>query len=580
MSTGTDNGEDLDLLDYVRALRRRALWVLVPMLLLPIAAAWYTANRPVVYSATARVLLAGSAAQDAVDERFENAGVRNRDLANQINLAQSDRATAAVRERLGLAPGAELPDGTISAKSDSDVLEFQFRGATADEAADAANAWSEVFVALNEQEVLGSITDAVDRLTIQVEELRARRDDLTANLRSLEERLAAATTEEARANLQAQVSRESGSISSALNLLDAQIESNIQGVTQLQLAGDLSSGDTAWVFQTAVPPTAPVNRSLARNVGIALVLGGLIGAALALVRDQLDQSLSDPDDVEKLGFAVLGAVPQAGRADRRALRAAGLLAAPSMISDAYQKVRSALQFVAIGKQARCILVTSPNEGEGKTTTAVSLAMAFSGVDRRVVLVDADFRRPRIHAVFGTSLTPGVSDALVNDIPLQRIAVATSSAERASLAALPAGTEPPNPTAFLASPLYADFVDQVASESYICVIDAPPILPVADATSLCPLVDGVVVVVEAGSTSRDDLRVAVDSIERAGGTLLGVVVTKVKSQGRRYQYGYGESTDRRSGSGSPATDWNPAPIGETVARAGAGVERSALGDPHH
>ncbi|MEM9566281.1 MAG: hypothetical protein AAGA93_26915, partial [Actinomycetota bacterium] len=126
---------------------------------------------------------------------------------------------------------------------------------------------------------------------------------------------------------------------------------------------------------------------------------------------------------------------------------------------------------------------------------------------------------------------------------------------------PAGTEPPNPTAFLASPLYADFIDQIASESYISVVDAPPILPVADATSLCPLVDGVVIVIESGATSRDDLRAAVDGVERAGGALLGVVVTKVKSRARRYRYGYGESSDRRPGSPGSGGDWHPAASGE-------------------
>ncbi len=567
MTSGSDN-EDLDLLDYVRALRRRWPWVVAPLILLPLLAAWYSTSRPVTYEATARVLLAGSAAQDVVDERFENANVRSRDLANQINLAESDRAATAVRERLGLAPTDPLPDGSIDAKSDSDVLEFTFRGDTPEDAAAAANAWADVFVALNEQEVLGSITEAVERLRGQVDQLRSERDALTADLRVLEQRLAAATTEEARTDLQAQVNREAGAISGELNLLDVQIEANIQGVTQLQLASDLSSGETAWVFQTAVPPMSPIGRSLVRNLLMAVVLGGIVGAALALVRDQLDQSLTDPDDVEKLGFAVLGVVPNVGRAERRDLEAAGLLAAPSKVSDAYQKVRSALQFVAIGNEARCILVTSPNAGEGKTTTAVSLALAFSGVDRRVVLVDADFRRPRIHAVFRTDLVPGVSDALVNDLPLQRIAVATSPAERASLAALPAGTEPPNPTAFLASPLYADFIDQIASESYISVVDAPPILPVADATSLCPLVDGVVIVIESGATSRDDLRAAVDSVERAGGALLGVVVTKVKSRARRYRYGYGSASDRRTGSPGSGGD---------RARAGAG-ENGHAGRP--
>ncbi|MCP5031070.1 MAG: polysaccharide biosynthesis tyrosine autokinase [Actinomycetia bacterium] len=571
-------GEELDLLDYLGILRRRFIWFLTPLVLLSAASVWYTQRQPVTYRATASVLIDESAAQEAVETRLTGTKVRDRELANEINLADSDPARELVRSRLGLRPDAALPKGAILASIDADVLNFRFEGSTADEAALIATTWAEAYVSLKQEAAGRSIDRATERLRSQLDELRLERDEVRSDLNALEDRRATADTDEDRVSLQAKIDREASAISGELNLVDAQIKANVQSITQLRLNGDLTSGGTAWLFQTALPPAGALNASVWRNLSVGVAIGALLGVVLAMVRHQLDRSVNTVDDINRLGLVSLGAIPKSRGPKGESLAQVSLSDPMSPIADAYQKVRSALQFVALGNDARSILVTSPTEGNGKTTTAVNLALAFSGVDRKVVLVDADFRRPRIHTVFGTNLVPGVSDALVHDIPIASIAVASTAAARSSLAALPAGTEPPNPATFLASPLFTRFLAEVEAQSDMMVFDSPPVLPVADATSLCPHSDGVVMVVEAGHTSGEELLDAIDVIDRAGGIVLGVVLTKAKVSAKAYRYQYESSEDvgrsqRRHGpevpSSSNGTSLRPMttdPEGEATASA--------------
>jgi capsular exopolysaccharide synthesis family protein len=541
------DSDELDLFGYTRIIRRRLFWFLIPLLVIPTVAVLYTRSQEEVYEASARVLIDDSAAQEAIDTRLVSASVRDRELANEINLAQSDEAEEAFRAAFSLGPDDDLPEHSITADASSDVLEFTFQGATADDAALTATAWAYIYVNLKQEDATSSIVRATDRLREELDQLRQERDTVAADLRALEVQQARARTDEERDALGVEIELEQGAISGELNLVDAQIEATIQSIAQLQLSGELASEGTARILQKATAPKQPTNASALRNMVLGLVVGAVLGVVLALLRDQLDRTVSSGEEIQKLGLTVLGTIPKADRKISTDLAQISLQDPHNPIADAYQRVRSAVQFLALGADTKSILVTSPTQGNGKTTTAVNLALAFSGVDRKVVLVDTDFRNPSIHKVFNTGLVPGVSDALVQDIPLDRIAVATSLEARASLAAFPAGTEPPNPAAFLASPLFSQLHARLDSESDMTVFDAPPVLPVADATSLCPDVDGVVLVVEVGKTTTDQLSSAIEIIDRAGGLLLGVVLTKAKVKSKSYYY-YGGQGGRQVNGG--------------------------------
>lgn len=538
--TTTSTTGDLDLGAYFAILKKQWIWVVATVAALTALALVYTLSQADVYQANARVLLADSAAQEAIDGSLNNVTARNRDLANEINIAESDQTIDLVRERLGLPDDAPLPTGTITAAANSDVIEFRFNAATAEQAANFSNVWATAYVDVKQLKAEASIESTVSKLEETLRELRDQRTELRSELDVLETRLAN-SNEDQRESLQLQVDREASAISGEQNLIDARIQTNIQSITTLQLSGELAAVGEAELSQQAVAPDDPANAPLTRTVPVAVILGLILGAGVATVINNLDQTISTTDDLAELGLATLTVVPKASREQRRTeLALVGINNPGSSIADAYQKARTALQFASINKEMRSIVVTSANQSEGKTTTSVNLAIAFSSVGTRVVLADADLRRPRIHSVFGTNLVPGLTDSILDDVPVDSLAIRTAGSPE-SLAALPAGTQPPNPAPFLASAEFAKLTESLVDASDLLIFDAPPVLAVADALSVAHNSDGVVLVVSAGSTKRDEVRQSLDSIRQAGGEVLGAVLIGVEDSGRYGQY-YGEPVD--------------------------------------
>lgn len=534
---------ELDLNDYLTIIRERWAWVLTPLIIVPSLALWWTLQQADVYAAEARVLLADTAAQKAIDGTETNVGARGRDLANEINVAKSDEARAAVEDRLGIDNAHDLV-GTITADPTSDVIDFRFEAATPDNAATIANTWADVYVDLKRTEAADSIDQTVAQLEAALEGLKDRRRDIRADLEALEDRLVRATEDDQR-RIQLLIDRERSEISDELDLVDAQIEASIQSITQVRLSGQLATVGTARVFRLAVPSQTPTNAPPARNLALGVVVGGILGVALALTREQLDQTITSPDDVAALGLPSLGTIPVADKQLRKGeLALVGLQHPDSPVADAYQKVRTALQFASLGNEIRSVVVTSPNQSEGKTTTSVNLASAFSSVGKRVALVDTDLRRPRIHQIFDRNPTPGLTDALMGNLRLADVVI---HADGGRLVAIPAGTQPPTPATFFSSKLFTKLAKQLDHEADLIVFDAPPVLPVADALSVAQIADGVIVVVRAGSSKRQDLRQTVETIAHTGGSLLGVVIVGAKNDGRYGAY-YGEDTKRPKGEG--------------------------------
>lgn len=525
--------EELELRDYLAALGRRWGWLMLPLLLFTLLAVVFTASQPLNYSATARVLLRPSTLLGGATE------LGDRDLLNEINLANSDDTTSLVRQRLNLDPTAELPEGKIESEPETDVLSFTFSGPTAPAAAMTSNVWADAYVELKQAEAQDSISQAVTRLQGRLDALREERSDIRADLERLENNLVQ-SSEAQRTSVQLQIERETSTISGDLNLVDAQIAANIGSITQLQLSGELASVGTADVFQRAAEPLDPTNASLSRNVAIGLLIGLLVGVGLALLVDNLDSSITDAEDIQRMGLTLLGIIPEAPRRQiRSGLSTVAQTHPGSSLADGYQKIRTALQFTTLGNDIKTILVTSPQQGDGKTTTATNLALALANVESRVVLADIDFRRPQIHTIFNTDLIPGISDALVGQTSLRQVAVNHPELST-TLVAMPAGTQPPNPATFLVSSRFSGLLADLRNQADLTILDAPPVLPVADAVSIASQADGVILVVRAGSTTHDELIASVESIRRSGGRLLGIVVNHARGKATAY----GEFAGRR------------------------------------
>jgi capsular exopolysaccharide synthesis family protein len=204
-------------------------------------------------------------------------------------------------------------------------------------------------------------------------------------------------------------------------------------------------------------------------------------------------------------------------------------------AEAYRSLATNLQFSSLDQPVRTVVVTSAAPGEGKSTTVANLAIALAEGGRRVIVVDADLRRPGLHALFGASNREGLTSALIGDqpqLPLQDTAVP-------GVRILASGPLPPNPLEVLGSRRLDQVLALARSQADFVLVDTAPAAALADAWVLAPRLDGVLLVVSAGRTRRDLARRAKEQLERVNARILGVVLTGVRVDDRLYAYGRGE-----------------------------------------
>jgi polysaccharide biosynthesis transport protein len=299
------------------------------------------------------------------------------------------------------------------------------------------------------------------------------------------------------------------------------------------------------IVERAILPRGPILPRKSRNYQLALLFGLALGVGLTILFERMDNTVKTPDDVtQQLGLPFLGMVPAAtlGRVGETDLTEADLpivLREPqSAAAEAYRVIRTNLIFSAPGAKGRLVLFGSANPGEGKTTTVANLAASLAQNGARVLAVDADLRRPTLHRHFGLDHTPGLTDVVVARAKTAEVVRATPIA---GLSVLPCGYIPPNPAELLGSDALRETLHSLRKKYDWVLVDAPPILAMADTPVLCPFVDGLVLVVWSESSSRPALRRALDQVERVGGKLSGVVLNKVDLQRNAYYYGqhYGE-----------------------------------------
>jgi len=325
---------------------------------------------------------------------------------------------------------------------------------------------------------------------------------------------------------------------------------------------------TVQIVETAVPAIEPSEPQKARTMGLALCLGLFAGVGLGLIREWKDQRLRSTQEIGALlGLPVLGAIPSMTAPKQTpAIRGQKIRISPeSREAEAFRTVRTALFFGAPKDEARTILVTSPAPGEGKTTTVSNLGIAMAQAGQRTLIVDTDFRRPMQHKVFGLNRQArGLSCVLVGQMGLDE---AIEELPMANLFVLTCGPDVPNPAEMLNSDRFAEIVKTLAGRYDRVLIDAPPVIAVADAQIVAALCDVTVLVLRAHKSMRRVSMQACDSLAGVGGRILGVVVNDVPRKSDRYGYyggyGYSDYSYRRSGGNGHAR--TPTPIVEIGVR---------------
>ncbi len=308
---------------------------------------------------------------------------------------------------------------------------------------------------------------------------------------------------------------------------------------------DVSRVGTVSVVEPAAVPASPVKPRVTVNVVLGLLAGLIIAAGLVLLMEYLDDTVKSEQDVERVsGLATLGVVMRFGRrAPRQPVSGCG---SQNPVAEAYRSIRTSVQFATMERSGQVLLVTSANPLEGKSTTAANLAVTMAQAGKRVVLVDADLRRPTLHQVFNVENRAGLTSALLTGNGADPYVQPTAYE---NLCLLASGPIPPNPSELLASTRMRELVEALRGQADIVIVDSPPALMITDATLLAALVDGTIVVTEAGRTRSAALRHTVDGLSRATDGLLGVVLNKIGSRRTRsylnyYRYYSPGATDRR------------------------------------
>ncbi len=313
-------------------------------------------------------------------------------------------------------------------------------------------------------------------------------------------------------------------------------------VDELDNAGRTTDVVTVSVTSGPNPSNGPVAPQLTLY-GAAGVGGGLIvGVIIAVLRALLDQSVrTGAGAAELVGAPLIGSVVADASSRRNPLTVGE--AASSVRAEEYRQVRTALRFIEAAERADVVLVTSSLPQEGKSVTAVNLAISLAEDGQQVLLVDGDLRRPSAAKLLGLEQHTGVTNVLIDQVDLDG---AIQQWRTTNLHFLASGQIPPNPSELLGGTRMAALMEQLRGRYDKIVIDSPPVLPVADAAVMSALVDGIVFVVRYGKTPRPTVRAAATSLEDVGGRLIGTVVNMVREpRGRKREYSYAARPGRPS-----------------------------------
>jgi capsular exopolysaccharide synthesis family protein len=487
----------------------------------------------------------------AIDEQTKN-------LLTRIHLAESEhgkirlkRRQVASQLRMVKKMNIEAPDNLLGALFVADANSPVF--GLKEKLSDSLLKRQTLLIHLTEKHP--QVIEIDDQIQAVIQEAQK---ELTAQLQGLK-------TQEANILLSLhQLKKENQTIpEKALHLVRLQREVDLQATLYSQLKTkhqetliqESGQVEEVSIVRPAVLPDSPFNiPSKLIIVVTGTVMGLILGVVLAFGVEVFDTSMGTIEDVEEsLQVPVLGIIPYLGKEDKtdkgvtESLRARDLIAhydPKSLAAEAFRSLRTNLQFMSLEIKGKSFLVTSSFVQEGKTLNVVNLALSVAQTGDKVLLIEADLRKPLIHKNFGLSKEPGltdyvlgnydweevinnISDVMLGDFEMDEI-LRTPGLD--NLHILTAGTRPPNPTEILSSERYREFLKEVRQQYDYIFIDAPPILPVADATEIAPLVDGVVMVYTVGRIGRGVLKRAKSTLDNVDAKVLGVILNNVKPEG--------------------------------------------------
>lgn len=516
----------LDVAKVLGIVGRRWKTVLVITLLAAMAAYGYvTFMAKEVFEASALVTYqVPDRSTNPTNGALPSSGITREDVSTLVANADNQEVVDAAAEKVGMEPGALRHAVHVQAHGEASVVAFIARGATAKEAADRANAWATAFVEERRAKAKGPLDEFV----------KLRQNDFTREAKTFRE--------------QPRDDKDPTAMTAASQQL-----SDAKSIRELW-AGAISVSNTAQAPEQAIWPKKTL------TMLAAIVIGMGIGSGVALLTARVDNRLKG-DDFDVLPAPVIARVPISPRAPK-ALPLGPAMAEP-IVADSFAALGSRVMLDRFGEGAHVILVTSARSGEGKSSVAANLASALALGGRRVVLVDADMRRPTQDQVF-TMLQnrPGLSQVLTRGAELESALTLVAP----NLAAIASGPRHNNASVLLASVALRQMIERLSQISEVIVIDAPPVLAVNDALAVAPAANQVLLVARVNSSDIGEVTEAHQRLVGAAQTPQSMVLVGTD---RPEGYGYDQEMRPAPRIGMPAT----APQAAAVAQARPTAQQS-------
>ena len=513
MSPDAQYSKTSPLREYVSVIARRRWWLIGSILLCVTAATAWTYLSTPLYQADAQLtyqkqpdissaLMGGTSLLSSADVA--------RELETYANLVTSDVIARLAAQELGVASGQTTgAEVFATAIKDTSILKISAVSSDPAVAQEVANAYATTFSEWSLNKSLDAYRSAED---------------------IIKAKMAQYDTPEAQ--------QDPAYLSLASRLQDVKIlESTATGNVDLAAPAPL--------------PTAPSSPNHPRDIVLGLLAGLLIGLVVVAVVEQLDVTVHTPEDFGRaVQLPVLARLPRVPRELAQDSSLLTLTTPGGNTAEAFRMLRGNLEFVDIDGNLDTVVVTSCREGEGKTTTACNLAVTLARSGKRVIVVDCDLRRPRVHHFFGLNNRDGVSTVAAGKTALRDALKAVpvpssdygaerggTGAEAQHIKVLTSGPLPPNPGEIVTSHRLAGVIEELAANSDMVLIDAPPFLAVGDAAALARSVDGLLLVMRLGTVTKSMLREAGDFLGPLPCRKLGIVATNVTSESSAYRYKY-------------------------------------------
>jgi capsular exopolysaccharide synthesis family protein len=513
MTEGDGSGTALHTI--ARIVRRRWLVILLAVVAVPTATMALTLSQAKKYTASSTLLLRPTGSQTLFDSTpvLPASSDEQREAATQADLATVNEVAVNTSKRLGgtVPAGRIAGDISVGGSQSSNVFTISATDTNPRLAQKIANAYAAEFIefraAANKTKLKGLARSLDTRLT-----------ELQTKLRSLRTQLASASSSRAQV-----IRTEIG----ALRDSQAQV---LQRQSDLASTASVDSGDLELVQRASLPGT-PSSPKPVRNLILSIALGLVLGLALAGLFEFIDRRIKDPREVEEIfGRPIVGAIPQSTSVASAGGKAGALDQADK---EAFRMLRATLHYFNVARPVKSVLVTSSAPAEGKTTISWNLAAASASAGLRVLLLEAELRKPSFVTKFNLRSPHGLTDILAKgadpssvtyQLPLGEGRRGSDAA--AVLDVIPAGPRVPNPSDLLESPRMKTLIDDLEAEYDFVVIDAPPASVVSDAIPLVSRAGGVLVVVRLGMTRRDGAAHLQDRLEHLGAPVLGIVLNSI------------------------------------------------------